>query len=52
MDNDDTRRGKLSTHKEFGEWQALLAADGLINLSYQALSEIKSNNLILILKLL
>jgi len=51
MDNDDTRRGKLSTHKEFGEWQALLAADGLINLSYQALSEIKSNNLILILKL-
>lgn len=42
MDNDDERRGKPSTHIAFGEWQALLAGDGLLNLSYQLLS--KSNN--------
>jgi geranylgeranyl diphosphate synthase type II len=29
MDNDDYRRGRLSCHKAFGEWQALLAGDAL-----------------------
>ena len=38
MDNDDYRRGKLSTHKMFNEWKALLAGDGLLNLSYELLS--------------
>jgi geranylgeranyl pyrophosphate synthase len=42
MDNDTVRRGKPCTHLVFGEWQALLAGDGLINLSYQLLS--KSNH--------
>ena len=42
MDNDSERRGKPSTHKAFGEWQALLAGDGLLNLSYQLIS--KSNH--------
>jgi geranylgeranyl pyrophosphate synthase len=42
MDDDVTRRGKPSTHMAFGEWQALLAGDGLLNLSYELI--IKSNN--------
>lgn len=37
MDNDDYRRGRLSVHKKFGEWQALLAGVGLLNLSYEIL---------------
>jgi geranylgeranyl pyrophosphate synthase len=41
MDNDLTRRGKACTHLVFGEWQALLAGDGLLNISYQLLSKIK-----------
>ncbi|MEX0798701.1 MAG: polyprenyl synthetase family protein, partial [Bacteriovoracaceae bacterium] len=42
MDDDNVRRGRPSVHKQFGEWQALLAGDGLINLSYQLLSEMSS----------
>jgi len=44
MDNDDYRRGKLSTHKKYGEWKALLIGDGLLNMSYQILSEINHPN--------
>lgn len=40
MDNDLLRRGKACTHLAFGEWQALLAGDGLLNISYQLLSKI------------
>ncbi len=40
MDNDLTRRGKPCTHIAFGEWQALLAGDGLLNISYQLLAKI------------
>ena len=29
MDDDDYRRGQLTNHKVFGEWQALLAGDAL-----------------------
>lgn len=35
MDNSDLRRGKPSTHKQFGEWQALLAGDGLLNYAFE-----------------
>ncbi len=42
MDNDDYRRGKPSSHKAYGEWQALLAGDGLLNASYSTLAKIKS----------
>ncbi len=35
MDDDDFRRGKESTHKKFGEWQALLAGDGMMGISFQ-----------------
>ena len=39
MDDDTIRRGKPCTHLVYGEWQALLAGDGLLNLSYQLLSK-------------
>ena len=51
MDDDDYRRGKLSTHKKFNQWQALLAGDGLLNLSYQLLAQLQSQNRIQVLKL-
>lgn len=34
MDNDDFRRGKPSNHKQFGEANAILAGDGLLNEAY------------------
>ena len=34
MDNDDFRRGKPSSHKAFGEANAILAGDGLLNQAY------------------
>lgn len=42
MDDDDVRRGKQAAHIKFGEWQALLAADGLINVSYSLLSKMQA----------
>ncbi len=35
MDNDDYRRGKLTTHKKFGEAMGILAGDALLNLAYE-----------------
>lgn len=46
MDNDDMRRGKPSTHKKYGQWQALLVGDGLLSASWQLLSQIKHKNLL------
>ncbi len=40
MDDDDLRRGKASTHKQFGEWQALLVGDGLLGASWRLISQI------------
>ena len=37
MDNDDYRRGKLTTHKKFGEDFGVLAGDGLLNYAYELL---------------
>ncbi|MBE7100583.1 MAG: polyprenyl synthetase family protein [Clostridiales bacterium] len=34
MDNDDFRRGKPSNHKQFGEANAILAGDALLNEAY------------------
>lgn len=34
MDNDDFRRGKPSCHKKYGEGQAILAGDALLNEAY------------------
>ena len=38
MDNDDIRRGKLSTHKKFGEATAVLAGNSLLILAFEILS--------------
>lgn len=35
MDDDDMRRGKPSSHKVFGEANALLAGDGLLTLAFE-----------------
>jgi geranylgeranyl pyrophosphate synthase len=50
MDNDTVRRGKPCTHLAYGEWQALLAGDGLLNLSYQLLSKIKNERTLPLMK--
>ncbi|MCY4524621.1 MAG: polyprenyl synthetase family protein [Halobacteriovoraceae bacterium] len=45
MDDDSWRRGKPATHKAWGEWQALLAGDGLHGTSYRLLSRINTSRL-------
>ncbi len=35
MDNDQYRRGKLTTHAAYGEAMAILAGDGLLNLAFE-----------------
>ena len=35
LDDDDYRRGRLATHKMFGEAEAILAGDGLLNLAFE-----------------
>ena len=37
MDNDDFRRGKPSNHKKFGQANAVLAGDGLLNTAFSVL---------------
>lgn len=39
MDNDDYRRGKLTSHKKFGEAEAILAGDALLPLGIQWIAE-------------
>ena len=43
MDNDDLRRGKLSTHKKFGEATAVLAGNSLLTLSFEIISDRKNS---------
>jgi geranylgeranyl pyrophosphate synthase len=40
MDDDDFRRGKPSSHKQFGEATAVLVGDALLTLAFQILSTI------------
>lgn len=35
MDNDDYRRGKLSTHKKYGEANGILVGDALLNFAFE-----------------
>ena len=42
MDNDSFRRGKLSTHKKFGEATAVLAGNSLLTLAFEILSDKKN----------
>ncbi|MGX6591388.1 polyprenyl synthetase family protein [Cetobacterium ceti] len=39
LDNDDYRRGKLTTHKKFGEAQGILIGDALLTHAFAILSE-------------
>lgn len=39
MDNDDYRRGKLTTHKKYGHAAGILAGDGLLNYAYEICAE-------------
>ena len=41
MDNDDIRRGKLSTHKKFGEATAVLAGNSLLTLAFEIITQDK-----------
>ena len=42
MDNDSLRRGKLSTHKKFGEATAVLAGNSLLTLAFEIISDKKN----------
>lgn len=46
MDNDDYRRGKLSSHKKFGEANALLAGDALLTHAFTVISEAALNGIV------
>lgn len=39
MDNDDYRRGKLTTHKKFGHAMGILAGDGLLNFAFETAAD-------------
>ena len=39
MDNDDWRRGRLTSHKVFGEDKAILAGDGLLSYAFDIMLE-------------
>ena len=39
MDNDSLRRGKLSTHKKYGESTAILAGNSLLTIAFEILSQ-------------
>tara|TARA_B100000700_G_scaffold91531_1_gene103255 strand:- start:962 stop:1831 length:870 start_codon:yes stop_codon:yes gene_type:complete len=41
MDNDTLRRGKLSTHKKYGEATAILAGNSLLTIAFEMLSQDK-----------
>ena len=44
MDNDDFRRGKPTTHKQFGEAMAILSGDALLNRAYETMIQACINN--------
>ena len=43
MDDDSMRRGKLSTHKKFGEATAVLAGNSLLTLAFEIISNKKNS---------
>ena len=46
MDDDELRRGKLTTHKKFGESTAILAGNSLLTLGFEIISsnQLKTSN--------
>ncbi len=51
MDNDLLRRNQPSFHAAYGEWKAILIGDGLLNLSYEALTSLKHPHALTLIKL-
>lgn len=45
MDNSDLRRGKPANHKVFGEANAVLAGDGLLNLAFETMLDLKNSDM-------
>jgi len=43
MDDDDLRRGRPTTHKQYDEATAILAGDGLLTLSFQILADSRTH---------
>ena len=56
MDNDDFRRGKLTSHKKFGEGIAILAGDALLTKAFETICEcnkyFSSDKVIKVIKLI
>jgi len=52
MDNDLIRRGKPSTHAQYGEWKAILAGDALLITSFEELNKVEHKNFKRLLKLM
>ncbi len=50
MDNDDSRRGKPTCHKKFGEDTAVLTGDGLLTLAFRVLSGMNGHHTVKDLK--
>lgn len=44
MDNDDYRRGKLTTHKKYGHAMGVLAGDGLLNFAFETCTKAVVNS--------
>jgi geranylgeranyl diphosphate synthase type II len=44
MDDDDYRRGRLTTHKKFGEGLGILAGDALIAFAFEELARLRSED--------
>ncbi|MFP4698400.1 MAG: polyprenyl synthetase family protein [Eubacteriales bacterium] len=44
LDNDDYRRGRLTTHKKFGEDMAILTGDAMLNYSFEIMAQACVNN--------
>lgn len=52
MDDDDYRRGRLSTHKKYDEGQAILAGNSLLTMAFNLLSQDTNPMLVELLSLL
>ena len=52
MDDDDYRRGRLSTHKKYDEAQAILAGNSLLTMAFNLLAQDSNPSLVELLSLL
>ena len=52
MDDDDYRRGRLSTHKKYDEGQAILAGNSLLTMAFNLLAQDSNSSLVELLSLL